>query len=50
MTWTDLSDDELRSRLVQRGVQPDGLYGIEWLLDNRDDNPEAIEFIKQVLD
>ena len=44
--WHDLSDDELRARLEQRGVDPDRAA---YLIEHRDDRPEA-RMIEGVLD
>ena len=38
--WTDLSDGELRARLINRGVAPDDA---DVLVHDRDSNTETIE-------
>lgn len=43
--WFDLSDGELRRRLLQRDLDP---TLVEWLLDRRED-PDGIDKIDSIL-
>lgn len=47
MWWRELSDGELRARLLQRDVQPDEA---DYLIDHRDDCRDCQQIITELID